>query len=166
LALGGTFSRRVILLEFNRFQLGCRVLNVMVFARKSLVAGWAALALGSVGVTSAWAKPSAPYCEARGNQGCDVVLSALPSEAQKMQALIRDGGPFRYDKDGVVFSNRERLLPREKRGYYREYTVRTPGSRDRGARRIVCGGTQPQAPEACYYTDDHYASFRRIVTAP
>ena len=79
-----------------------------------------------------------------------------------MHALILAGGPFPSGKDGIVFGNRERLLPRSKRGYYREYTVRTPGARNRGARRIVCGGP-PRIPEACYYTSDHYASFRRIV---
>jgi ribonuclease T1 len=62
-----------------------------------------------------------------------------------------------------VFGNRERLLPLQARGYYREYTVRTPGSRDRGARRIVCGGRQPREPDACFYTEDHYASFKRIT---
>ena len=80
-----------------------------------------------------------------------------------MLALIYQGGPFRHDKDGVVFRNRERILPAGARGYYREYTVRTPGVRHRGARRIVCGGVQPIAPDACYYSDDHYASFRKIV---
>ncbi len=92
-----------------------------------------------------------------------VALADLPPEAQQTQALILRGGPFPYAKDGTVFGNRERLLPRKARGWYREYTVKTPGSRDRGARRIVCGGSEPQAPEACYYTADHYASFRRIV---
>jgi len=92
-----------------------------------------------------------------------VSLSALPKQAQDMMVLIRQGGPFRYDKDGTVFGNRERLLPRAKRGYYREYTVITPGLRHRGARRIVCGGFEPRQPEACYYTEDHYASFRRMV---
>ena len=72
-------------------------------------------------------------------------------------------GPFPYAKDGIVFGNRERVLPRRERGFYREYTVRTPGSRDRGARRIVCGGRQPTDPEACFYTADHYASFQRIA---
>lgn len=92
-----------------------------------------------------------------------VALSSLPAEAQQVQRLIHAGGPFRYDKDGTVFGNRERLLPRQARGYYREYTVPTPRARNRGARRIVCGGKQPQQPEACYYTADHYASFQRIV---
>ena len=92
-----------------------------------------------------------------------VSLSALPREAQAVDALIRAGGPFASGKDGTVFGNRERVLPAEPRGYYREYTVMTPGARDRGARRIVCGGRKPTSPEACYYTADHYASFRRIV---
>jgi ribonuclease T1 len=92
-----------------------------------------------------------------------VALTALPQEAQQTQRLILAGGPFPYAKDGVVFGNRERLLPGRQRGFYREYTVPTPGSRDRGARRIVCGGRQPTNPEACYYTADHYASFQRIV---
>lgn len=87
----------------------------------------------------------------------------LPPQGQDMMALIYQGGPFRHDKDGVVFGNRERILPAHPRGHYREYTVRTPGERSRGARRIVCGGPKPVAPEACYYTDDHYASFRKIV---
>lgn len=91
-----------------------------------------------------------------------VRLAELPVQGRETYELIRQGGPFPYDKDGTVFGNRERLLPSEKRGYYREYTVRTPGSRDRGARRIVCGGPK-RAPHACYYTADHYASFRKIV---
>lgn len=92
-----------------------------------------------------------------------VALEELPRDAQVTQASIRAGGPFVSDKDGAVFGNRERLLPSEHRGYYREYTVVTPGARDRGAKRIVCGGPQPTAPDNCYFTDDHYASFRRIV---
>lgn len=92
-----------------------------------------------------------------------VSLQQLPREARATKALILSGGPFPYRKDGTVFFNRERLLPQHPRGFYREYTVRTPGSRDRGARRIVCGGRQPTSPEACYYTSDHYASFKRIV---
>ena len=93
----------------------------------------------------------------------DVTLSALPVQAQQTQGLIRSGGPFPYSKDGVVFGNRERILPTRARGYYREYTVPTPGARDRGARRIVCGGNQATRPDACFYTADHYASFRRIA---
>lgn len=92
-----------------------------------------------------------------------VRLAELPHEARAVDQLIRRGGPFPYDKDGSVFGNRERLLPQRSRGYYREYTVRTPGARDRGARRIVCGGRQPERPDACYYTDDHYASFRLVA---
>ena len=92
-----------------------------------------------------------------------VALAELPPEAQQTEKLIRAGGPFPFTKDGTTFGNRERLLPRRDRGYYREYTVPTPGSRNRGARRIVCGGAPPINPEVCYYTEDHYASFRRIV---
>jgi ribonuclease T1 len=92
-----------------------------------------------------------------------VQWSALPPEAKRTEELIRRGGPFAYAKDGSVFGNREKLLPASPRGYYREYTVKTPGARDRGARRIVCGGSQPTKPDACYYTGDHYASFARIV---
>jgi ribonuclease T1 len=92
-----------------------------------------------------------------------VTLSSLPPEAQRTEALVRSGGPFPYAKDGSVFGNRERQLPRKERGYYREYTVKTPGSRDRGARRIICGGAEPKSPDACYYTADHYTSFHRLV---
>ena len=92
-----------------------------------------------------------------------VALAELPVEARQTEELIRRGGPFAYSKDGSVFGNRERLLPTNARRYYREYTVKTPGARDRGARRIVCGGSQPTKPDACYYTSDHYASFARIV---
>ena len=92
-----------------------------------------------------------------------VPLAELPAEAQQTERLIRAGGPFPYRKDGTVFGNRERLLPPKPRGHYREYTVKTPESRDRGARRIVCGGEPPVEPDACFYTADHYTSFRRIV---
>lgn len=92
-----------------------------------------------------------------------IALAALPQEGQQTYRLIHQGGPFPYEKDGSVFGNRERQLPRQVRGYYREYTVRTPGASDRGARRIVCGGELPKQPDACYYTADHYASFRVIV---
>ena len=100
----------------------------------------------------------------RANQGISATVQAseMPRQGRETYELIRQGGPFPYDKDGAVFGNRERLLPTEKRGYYREYTVKTPGSRDRGARRIVCGGPA-RVPHACFYTADHYASFRKIV---
>ena len=91
-----------------------------------------------------------------------IALSALPPQGQDIYQRIRQGGPFAFEKDGVVFGNRERLLPTNKRGYYREYTVKTPGARHRGTRRIVCGGPAT-VPDACYYTADHYASFRKIV---
>ena len=89
-------------------------------------------------------------------------VAELPRQGAQTYELIHQGGPFAHEKDGVVFGNRERLLPTQKRGFYREYTVATPGSRNRGTRRIVCGG-QPKTPDICYYTADHYASFRRIV---
>jgi ribonuclease T1 len=108
-------------------------------ALAALVALW-------VGVAAAFSGPG------------EIDAAALPPEAHATIALIRQGGPFPYKKDGSVFGNREALLPRRERGYYREYTVRTPGSRDRGARRIVAG----HALEF-YYTDDHYRSFRRIL---
>ncbi|WP_457418814.1 ribonuclease domain-containing protein [Roseateles sp. P5_E7] len=92
----------------------------------------------------------------------EIALSELPVQAQETHRLVLTGGPFPQAKDGVVFGNRERLLPRKARGFYREYTVKTPGARNRGARRIVCGGSPPTAPEVCYYTGDHYASFQRI----
>lgn len=95
--------------------------------------------------------------------GEPVALSRLPVQAQRTASLIRSGGPFPFDKDGVVFGNRERRLPRRPSGYYHEYTVPTPGSRDRGARRIVCGGRVLTEPEGCFYTEDHYGSFHRIL---
>ena len=92
-----------------------------------------------------------------------VALAALPAEARAVEQAVRRGGPFAFPKDGIVFANRERLLPAQPRGFYREYTVATPGASDRGGRRIVCGGTRPTAPQACYYTADHYSSFHRIT---
>jgi len=89
-------------------------------------------------------------------------LAALPVEAQATHRLVLAGGPFPYGKDGTTFGNRERLLPAKVRGYYREYTVPTKGARNRGARRLVCGGQVPTKPEACFYSDDHYASFKRV----
>ena len=91
----------------------------------------------------------------------EVALADLPKEARDLRASIGKGGPFHYSRDGVVFGNREGILPAMPRGYYHEYTVRTPGARDRAARRMVCGGPKT-TPEVCYYSDDHYQSFRRI----
>jgi ribonuclease T1 len=111
---------------------------------------WLVLLLAVAGGQVAWAADG-------------VGVNDLPVEARQTYQLIHAGGPFPFSKDGVIFGNRERQLPSHARGYYREYTVVTPGSRDRGARRIVCGGQQPAAPDVCYYTQDHYASFRRIA---
>jgi ribonuclease T1 len=97
------------------------------------------------------------------DQQAVVALATLPQQAQTTYQLILSGGPFPYPKDGVVFGNRERQLPAKARGYYREYTVKTPGERTRGARRIVCGGKPPTKPDTCFYSDDHYASFKRIA---
>ena len=90
-----------------------------------------------------------------------IAVADLPREARETLGLIHADGPFPFDRDGARFGNRERLLPRKARDYYLEYTVRTPGARSRGARRIVCGGPA-RMPHICYYTDDHYRSFRRI----
>ncbi|HKQ27831.1 MAG TPA: ribonuclease domain-containing protein [Burkholderiales bacterium] len=103
-----------------------------------------AAALCLLWITSAWP--------------ADIRVHELPVEARVTLERIRAGGPFPYPQDGRTFSNRERLLPTQRRGYYREYTVATPGLRERGARRIVAG-----RPGEFYYTDDHYRSFRRIL---
>jgi ribonuclease T1 len=100
-------------------------------------------ALALVWLTGAW--------------GAEVRLEELPSEARATLALVKSGGPFPHAQDGRVFSNREKLLPIQARGYYREFTVATPGARDRGARRIVAGSGGEY-----YYSSDHYRSFRRI----
>ncbi len=93
----------------------------------------------------------------------DVVrFTELPPEARQTITLIRQGGPFPYEKDGAMFGNYEKVLPQQKRGYYREFTVKTPRSRNRGAMRIVTGG-QKSRPHEYYYTADHYKSFRRVI---
>ena len=94
-----------------------------------------------------------------GDSQVDVIsVSQLPPEARQTLRLVQVGGPFPYSKDGAVFGNRERLLPRKPRGYYREFTVPTPGSRNRGPRRIIAGRDGEY-----YYTDDHYRRFKRIL---
>ena len=96
---------------------------------------------------------------ARDNRIGSLPAAALPAEARETLKLIDAGGPFPYRRDGITFQNRERRLPDQPRGYYREDTVPTPGSRDRGARRIVTGD---RPPSVFYYTADHYKSFRLI----
>jgi ribonuclease T1 len=122
----------------------------------SLLSSWL-LAFAFLAATPVQAKGPAQQA------GSSVALADLPKQGRETYALILAGGPFPYEKDGTVFGNRERLLPAEKRGFYREYTVKTPYARTRGAKRIVCGGSQSVKPEVCYYTEDHYASFKRIA---
>ena len=86
-----------------------------------------------------------------------VSVAVLPAEARTTLSLVHHHGPFPYPRDGVIFSNFEHRLPQQSRGYYHEYTVKTPGAHNRGAQRIVCG----PLPE-CYYTGDHYQTFQRI----
>ena len=109
---------------------------------------------------------AASLAQARGMEGPAAVAS-LPREARETYRLILSGGPFPYAKDGAVFGNYENMLPPQRRGYYREFTVRTPGARNRGARRIICGGSAGEwrgnRPAVCYYTGDHYVSFRQIT---
>ena len=126
---------------------------------------WGAAVVVAVGFVAGATVTTAAQARDTDNPGAGAVvaLATLPPRAQTTYRLVFSGGPFPYPKDGVVFGNRERQLPRKARGFYREYTVKTPGSRNRGARRVVCGGEPPSQPEVCFYTDDHYASFRRIV---
>ena len=127
--------------------------NLLLRARTAM----AALALAA-GLTAA-----APFHAAH---AAEVGLAGLPKEARSTHALILKGGPYPYPKDGVTFGNFENQLPRQKRGYYREFTVPTPGAKNRGARRIVCGAEtrdwNKHAPAACWYTGDHYQSFQKI----
>lgn len=117
------------------------------------------LALLVAVVFSLLATPSAAYSQRSYNDLVvqEVALSTLPVEAKEALRLIKQGGPFPYQRDGVVFGNFEKRLPKKQRGYYHEYTVKTPGVRSRGARRIVCG-----QPAECYYSDDHYNTFKLI----
>jgi ribonuclease T1 len=125
------------------------------------VAGWS-----GIGLPDGLPAPSAAVARevsrsAAGVSGA-VKQTQLPPEAVATLNLIAAGGPYPYAKDGVVFGNFERLLPPHRRGYYHEYTVPTPQARNRGARRIVCGGPLKQI-DNCFYSDDHYTSFKRIV---
>ena len=127
-----------------------RATEARMGARALLAA--AALACATLSVPAAAQRAPAPRPEA-----VDVTLAELPLEARDTLALIRKGGPYPYAKDGAVFGNREAILPRQKRGYYREYTVKTPHVRTRGARRIIAGSGGD-----LYYTEDHYNHLRRI----
>lgn len=127
-----------------------------------LCAAAGALAMATVLAGAFVAQPVQAFSPAPVNVG-SIARHELPPQGRTVLRKIENGEAFRHDKDGSVFGNRERLLPRQTRGYYREYTVPTPGLKHRGARRIVCGGTVLQRPEACYYTEDHYASFKLIV---
>jgi ribonuclease T1 len=120
----------------------------------------AAALIGGLGMMSL---PVAAFQPPGAAQVTTVTLADLPRQGQQTYQLILQGGPFPHEKDGVVFGNYERQLPLARRGYYHEYTVDTFGVRNRGARRIVCGGYRRTAPDACYYTGDHYSSFKKIV---
>jgi guanyl-specific ribonuclease Sa len=125
----------------------------------------------AVAAASGWLSRETPRgADARAGMAAEVGSAAsqpetngLPAEARRTLRLIAAGGPFPYDRDGTTFQNRERRLPAQPPGYYREYTVPTPGSSDRGARRIVSGGNPPSE---FYYSDDHYRSFRRLEVPP
>lgn len=120
---------------------------------KALLAPLLAFGLALAGVAVAQKESVAPVAHALE----PIAIAELPKEARDTIALIHKGGPYPYAKDHAVFGNREGKLPKQKRGYYREYTVRTPGERTRGARRIVAG-----LGGELYYSADHYGTFRRV----
>ncbi|GAA2348971.1 hypothetical protein GCM10010431_86080 [Streptomyces kunmingensis] len=123
----------------------------------SVAALAAALFVGGPATVAAQAAPAPVTASASLSAAAvgDICYSALPSQAHDTLDLIAQGGPYPYDQDGTVFQNREGVLPSQSTGYYHEYTVITPGSSDRGARRIVTG----ESNQEDYYTSDHYASF-------
>ncbi len=131
------------------------------FAAFLAVAGWS-----GIGVAGGPLAPSVAFAREGSSSSADVSgtieAAQLPPEAVATLKSIAAGGPYPYAKDGVVFGNFERLLPPHRRGYYHEYTVPTPRARNRGARRIVCGGPLGRI-DNCFYSDDHYNSFKRIV---
>ena len=125
-------------------------MGIRFYARCALLVAAACISSVALPVTA----------QARGDAAAavrEIPVTALPREAQQTLQVIRRGGPFQFERDGVVFGNYERLLPPQSRGYYHEYTVPTPGVRSRGARRIVSGRDGEH-----YYSDDHYRSFKRI----
>lgn len=115
------------------------------------------LALLLLLVLVAWGAAQGFWAQPKGHDIRVVHIVGLPQEVRETLTLIKKGGPFPYPRDGIVFQNRENRLPAQSRGYYREYTVPTPGVRGRGARRIVAG----QVAEY-YYTADHYRTFVRL----
>jgi ribonuclease T1 len=127
-------------------------------------------AASGASAASASSASEAPGQAAQGASGASaasgvlttVTQAQLPAESAETLRLIKAGGPFPFGEDGVLFRNTAQLLPQHPRGYYHAYTVRTPGATDRGLRRIVCGGPRKQTSD-CYYTDDYYASFKRIA---
>ena len=124
--------------------------------------GLLALVVGGCALSVTVSSTQGPVTQRSGTplpafEGGTIAVEDLPAEAATTLRLIEAGGPFPYDQDGAVFRNREGILPAHPRGYYHEYTVETPGSPDRGARRIVTGDAGER-----YYTDDHYESFARI----
>lgn len=132
----------------------------MKYLKTIAVVALVALAVGIVMMNRGGGEAAPPIAGGRSSaSGLPTMsVSELPPEGRETLRLIDAGGPFPYPRDGVVFRNGERILPRQPRGFYREYTVRTPGSRDRGARRIVTGdGTR-----LIYYTNDHYRTFREV----
>jgi ribonuclease T1 len=148
--------------------IGTMIAGAIAGLRGRLKAGLATRAALAVALAASWGLVlgvalSTPAA-ARNTQ--DVIsIRALPPKAQRVLVLIQQGGPFPHKKDGVTFFNRERLLPSQARGYYTEYTVPTPGARNRGARRIVAGrgaGGNPATSGEYWYTSDHYSSFQRI----
>lgn len=110
---------------------------------------------------SARARPNDARVQLGSTVIAEIPVTALPQEAQTVLQQIRNGGPFAYAKDGVIFGNYEKILPPQKRGYYHEYTVATPRIKGRGARRLITGGV-PASTDEIYYTDDHYQSFRKL----
>lgn len=115
------------------------------------------IAVISLFASSVAMAPAFARNDAAATAAAEITVAALPREAQRTLQAIKRGGPFAFERDGVVFGNYERRLPARQRGYYREYTVPTPGVRNRGARRIIAG-----THAEYYYSDDHYRSFLRI----
>ncbi|CAJ4630876.1 ribonuclease [Burkholderia pseudomallei] len=133
----------------------------------ALASVFAIVAMGNIGATPGSLVSAAYAREAATVDGAAAQVDTIPAsrllrEAATTLSLIAAGGPYPYGKDGAVFGNYERILPKMRRGYYHEYTVPTPRTRNRGARRIVCGGPLRRV-DNCYYTGDHYNSFKRIV---